>query len=195
MKKILLSATALLAFGFASQAQDIKFGAKAGLNIADFGGDAETSGSRTGFHVGVVAEFKLTEQFSIQPEIVYSMQGAKFETLDGFASIVEQDMKLDYLNVPIMAKYYLFEGFSIQAGPQVGFLMSAKVDDDDAKDSFKSIDFALNGGVGYELPSGVFFQARYSAGLADINDVEGFEGADAPKINNNVISFSVGYKF
>ncbi|WP_417355641.1 porin family protein [Flavobacterium sp.] len=193
MKKILLSAVALMAFGFASQAQDIKFGAKAGLNIADFGGDAETSGSRTGFHVGAVAEFKLTEQFSIQPELLYSMQGAKFETVIDFA-VIEQDMKLDYLNVPIMAKYYLFEGFSIQAGPQVGFLMSAKAEDEDVKDSFKSIDFALNGGVGYELPMGVFFQARYSAGLADINDVD-VDGADAVKINNNVISVSVGYKF
>lgn len=191
MKKILLSAAAIMAFGFASQAQDIKFGAKAGLNIADFGGDAETSGSRTGFHVGVVAEFKLTEQFSIQPELLYSMQGAKYETVNDFA-IVEQDMKLDYLNVPIMAKYYLFEGFSIQAGPQVGFLMSAKDEDTDVKDSFKSIDFALNGGVGYELPLGVFFQARYSAGLANIADGE---GSDDYSINNNVISLSVGYKF
>lgn len=191
MKKILLSAAAIMAFGFASQAQDIKFGAKAGLNIADFGGDAETSGSRTGFHVGVIAEFKLTEQFSIQPELLYSMQGAKYETVIDF-DIVEQDMKLDYLNVPIMAKYYLFEGFSIQAGPQVGFLMSAKAEDEDVKDSFKSIDFALNGGVGYELPLGVFFQARYSAGLANIADGE---GSDDYSINNNVISLSVGYKF
>ncbi|MFL9836355.1 porin family protein [Flavobacterium sp. ST-75] len=191
MKKILLSAVALMAFGFASEAQDIKFGAKAGLNIADFGGDAETSGSRTGFHVGAVAEFKLTEQFSIQPELLYSMQGAKFETVDGL-TVVEEDMKLDYINVPIMAKYYLFEGFSIQAGPQIGFLMSAKAEDEDVKDSFKSIDFALNGGVGYELTMGVFFQARYSAGLADIND---FGGDEAIKINNNVISVSVGYKF
>lgn len=191
MKKILLSAAAIMAFGFASQAQDIKFGAKAGLNIADFGGDAETSGSRTGFHVGAVAEFKLTEQFSIQPELLYSMQGAKFETLDGF-DVVEEDMKLDYLNIPIMAKYYLFEGFSIQAGPQVGFLMSAKAEDEDVKDSFKSIDFALNGGVGYELPLGVFFQARYSAGLANVADGE---GSDDYSINNNVISVSVGYKF
>lgn len=189
MKKILLSAAAIMAFGFASQAQDIKFGAKAGLNIADFGGDAETDGSRTGFHVGAVAEFKLTEQFSIQPELLYSMQGASVKEGD-----MDEDYKLDYLNVPIMAKYYLFEGFSIQAGPQVGFLMSAKYGDTDVKDYFKSIDFALNGGVGYELPLGVFFQARYSAGLADINDFD-VDGADAAKINNNVFSLSVGYKF
>nr|WP_245895623.1 hypothetical protein [Flavobacterium album] len=52
MKKILLSAFAVMAFGVAAQAQDMKFGVKAGLNIADQGGDAETDGSLTSFHVG-----------------------------------------------------------------------------------------------------------------------------------------------
>lgn len=186
MKKLLLSAAAVMAFSFATQAQEVKFGAKAGLNIADFGGDAETSGSRTGLHIGGVAEIKLTETFSVQPELVYSMQGAKEE----FAG-VEADLKFDYLNIPIMAKYYLMEGLSIEAGPQVGFLMSAKAEDEDIKDGYKSIDFALNGGVAYDLPMGVFFQARYSAGLSDINDTEGVDA----KITNNVISLSVGYKF
>ncbi len=187
MKKLLLSAAAVMAFSFATQAQEVKFGAKVGVNIADLGGDAETDGSLTGLHIGGVAEIKLTETFSVQPELVYSMQGAAVkDELGGDA-----DLKLGYLNVPIMAKYYLMEGLSIEAGPQVGFLMSAKAEDDDVKDGYKSIDFALNGGVAYDLPMGVFFQARYSAGLSDIND---FEGSDA-KITNNVISLSVGYKF
>ena len=148
---------------------------------------AETSGSRTGLHIGGVAEFKLSETFSVQPELLYSMQGSK-EDFEG----IEVENKFDYLNIPIMAKYYLMEGLSIEAGPQVGFLMSAKAEDEDIKDGFKSIDFALNGGVAYDLPMGVFFQARYSAGLNNIYDGE---GSDDYKITNNVISVSVGYKF
>ncbi|AXG75155.1 PorT family protein [Flavobacterium arcticum] len=187
MKKLLLSAAAVMAFSFATQAQEVKFGAKAGLNIADFGGDAETDGSRTGLHVGAIAEIKLTETFSVQPELLYSMQGAKGKELG-----VEYDLKFDYINIPIMAKYYLMEGLSIEAGPQVGFLMSAKAEDEDVKDGYKGVDFALNGGVAYDLPMGVFFQARYSAGLNNIYDGE---GSDDYKTTNNVISLSVGYKF
>ncbi|GGB74524.1 hypothetical protein GCM10007424_13060 [Flavobacterium suaedae] len=183
MKKLLLSALFVTAFGVATQAQEIQFGVKAGVNIADLGGDADTEGSLTSFHVGGVAEFKLTETFSVQPELLYSMQGAN--VADGV------DLELNYLNVPIMAKYYLMEGLSIEAGPQVGFLLSADQEGEDAKDTVKSVDFALNGGVAYDLPIGVFFQARYSAGLSDINDIEGVD----EKATNNVISLSVGYKF
>ncbi|QYJ68229.1 porin family protein [Flavobacterium litorale] len=189
MKKILLSAVAVIALGVTAQAQEIKFGVKAGLNIADLGGDAETNGSRTGLHIGGLAEFKLTETFSVQPELVYSMQGAKSDNGVGG----EFDLNLDYINVPIMAKYYVMEGLSIEAGPQIGFLMGAEFDGNDVKDNYKSIDFGLGGGVAYDLPMGVFFQARYYAGMSSITeDIEGVETVDTM---NNVISLSVGYKF
>lgn len=200
MKKILLSAVAIFALSVTTtQAQEMmRFGAKAGVNIADFGGDAESEGSRTGLHIGVLAEFRLSETFSIQPELLYSMQGAKTKDLTGEG---EFDTKLDYINIPIMAKYYITEGLSIEAGPQVGFLMSANWEDEDAKDYYKTIDFALNGGIAYDLPMGVFFQARYSAGLTSIaEDVEidtglGSVSVSEVDIKNNVISLSVGYKF
>lgn len=197
MKKILLSAVAVMALGYAAQAQseDMKFGVKAGLNISNLGGDMETDGSRTGLHIGGVAEFKISETFSVQPEILYSMMGAKvkeadFESLD----VVEYDINLDYLSIPIMAKYYVAEGFSVEAGPYVSFLMSAKEDGNDAKDYYKGVDFGLGGGVAYDLPMGVFFQIRYSAGLSDINDFE-VEGLESAKITNNALQVSVGYKF
>ncbi len=194
MKKILLSAVALMAFGLTAQAQEMNFGLKAGANFANVGGDAEDTSMRTAFHVGAFSEFKLSEQFSIQPELVYSMQGFKSDAIEGFTS--EEDIKLDYLNIPIMAKYYLMEGLSLHAGPQVGFLISAKVDDEDIKDSYKSIDFGLAGGVEYELPIGLFLQARYYAGIADITEPfdAGFGEIDE-NVTNNVISVSVGFKF
>lgn len=192
MKKILLTAFAVAAFGVAQAQEEMSFGAKAGLNIADLGSDAETDGSLIGFHVGGVAEFPISENFSIQPELLYSMQGAKVVFVDEF-DVMEADLKLSYINVPIMAKYYIMEGLSLEVGPQIGFLMSAKVDDEDVKDGYKSIDFGLNGGVGYKTEMGLFFQARYNAGLAAIN--EEFEGDGGAKVTNNVISFSVGYKF
>jgi len=206
MKKIILSAAMLAAVCFSATAQeDIKFGVKAGVNIATFGGDIEDLDSRTGFHAGVVAEFKLSETFSIQPELMYSQMGAKLDYVDsdGITEYnVESTSKFDYISLPILAKYYIIEGLSIEAGPQIGFLVSAKQEDKvsgvgeqsaDVKDGAKSIDFGLAGGLAYDLPIGLFFQARYYAGIANIAE-EG-DSNDDFKVTNMGVQLSVGYKF
>lgn len=202
MKKNILSALVLCAFSFNANAQkpELKLGAKAGLNVSSISGDLENTSSRTGFNVGVVAEYFVTEKFSIQPEILYSAQGAKFEYTD-FIDVgvgmpqrftVKETMKLDYINVPIMAKYYVFDGLNVQAGPQIGFLASAKAGSENIKDEMKGVDFSLNLGAGYELPMGVFFDARYNIGLTDVaKKVEG----EKIKSKNGVFQVSVGYKF
>ena len=76
MKKIILSAVAVMAFGFAN-AQEVKFGVKAALNVASLTGDVEDVSSLVGFQVGGFAEIKLSEKFAIQPEVLYSAQGAE----------------------------------------------------------------------------------------------------------------------
>ena len=192
MKKSFLI-IAIIVFGLTNlNAQEVKFGAKAGLNLASITGD-ETDGieSRTAFHVGAVAEISVSDKFSVQPELLYSAQGAK----DSFEGI-DVDAKIDYLNLPIMAKYYVAEGFSLELGPQVGFLLSAKAEGGgesiDFKDETKGIDFGANFGVGYKLESGLNFGARYNLGLSNINDGE---GSDDFKNQNSVIQLSVGYFF
>lgn len=207
MKKTLLSVMAIVAMGTV-QAQEIEFGVKAGVNFATYGGDdAESEGSEaksvTGFHIGAVAEFGISETFAIQPEIVYSQQGANREYETG----EETEQNLSYLNVPIALKYYVTEGLSIQAGPQVGFLLSAKGDtfdmvnggileDVDNKDAFETVDFGVFGGLGYDLPMGVFFQARYYVGLTSIQkEFPGIADGEEIDVKNNVFSLSVGYKF
>lgn len=192
MKKSFLI-IAIIVFGLTNlNAQEVKFGAKAGLNLASITGD-ETDGieSRTAFHVGAVAEISVSDKFSVQPELLYSAQGAK----DSFEGI-DFDAKIDYLNLPIMAKYYVAEGFSLELGPQVGFLLSAKAEGGgesiDFKDETKGIDFGANFGVGYKLESGLNFGARYNLGLSNINDGE---DSDDFKNQNSVIQLSVGYFF
>ncbi len=100
-----------------------------------------------------------------------------------------------------MAKYYIIEGFSLEAGPQVGLLLSAKEEYDwdgdtgevDIKEHLKGIDFGVNFGLGYKLDNGVNFGARYNLGLSDANDNAEFLGDSTYK--NNVFQFSVGYFF
>ncbi|MGV9004204.1 porin family protein [Flavobacterium sp.] len=181
MKKIILSVAAIFAFGVVS-AQDIKFGVKGGLNSSNI---TNTDGSKAlvGFHVGGLAEFKVSEKFAVQPELLYSTQGAGS---DG------GDLKLDYINIPIMAKFYVAEKFSIQAGPQIGFLMTAKADGEDVKDFFKTTDFGVNIGVGYNLDENMMLDLRYNMGLSQVQK-EVIDGTS--KSMNQVIQLSFGYKF
>ena len=213
MKKIILSVVAILAFGF-SNAQEVKFGAKAGLNVSTITGGYLSGATRVGFHVGGLAEIGLNDKFAIQPELLLSMKGASYDSVGffGFDATPAADVNLTYIDLPIMAKYYVIEGLSVEAGPQVGFLMSAKgltydeVNDTydtkgDVKDEFKSIDVAFNIGAGYKLKNGIMFQARYSLGLTDISeapevDPDDIFGTSADyKEKNNVIQISVGYQF
>jgi hypothetical protein len=198
MKKIMLTAAAVMAFAF-SNAQETKFGVKAGVNLATLGGDAEDVSSKIGFHVGGFAEFKISDKFAIQPELLFSTQGAKEEySEEGFD--VENKLNLSYLNIPVMAKFYVAEKFSLEAGPQIGFLLSAKSKVEsgdfsgevDVKDAYESIDFGVNFGAGYDFTENLSAGIRYNLGLSNIAKTE--DGEDF-KMNNSVFSLSVGYKF
>ncbi|MBF4485576.1 porin family protein [Flavobacterium sp. CSZ] len=202
MKKVLLSAVAVMAFMSVS-AQETRFGVKAGANLSTFTGDVDDAKSLVGFHVGGFAEIKLSDKFAIQPEILFSTQGSKQEGSDLFGSY-ENKVNVSYLNIPVMAKYYVAEKFSLEAGPQIGFLLSAKSkyeetvdgekysEDIDVKDGFESIDFGVNFGAGYDFTENLSVGLRYNLGLSNINKNE--EGDNA-KVKNSVFSLSVGYKF
>lgn len=195
MKKIILSAVAVMAFGFAS-AQEVKYGAKVALNVASLTGDVENASSYIGFQIGGFAEFKLSEKFAIQPELMYSAQGGK-ESFEEDGLDMDGTHKLGYINIPVMAKYYVAKSFSLEAGPQIGFLTSAKAKleaggesvEVDTKDSYSSIDFGVNFGAGYDFTEKISAGLRYNLGLANIADIEGYD------VKNGVFSVSVGYKF
>lgn len=182
MKKILLLAV-FTVLGFVNvNAQEIKFGAKGGLNFASVSGDTKGTDVVTAFNFGVMSEIPISEKFSFQPEVMYSGQGYSFN---------DNTVALSYLNVPLMAKYYVIKGLSVEAGPQIGFLLSAKNEKINVKDSFKTVDFGVNFGVGYKLENGFNFGARYNLGLTDINNVEN----SSSKVKNGVFQVSVGYFF
>ena len=192
MKKtlIIFIATGIGAFANAQktkQDEGIKLGIKGGLNISNLMGDVEDVAIRTSIHAGLVAEIIVSDNFSIQPELLYSGQGAS-ATFEGGGRF-----KLDYITLPVLAKFPIAKSLSIETGPQVGFLISGKYKDNDSNDKIedvKTIDFGLNAGLNYELNNGVFFQARYNLGLTDI----GVAG-DNNRASNAVIQFSVGKLF
>ena len=181
MKKIILTAAAVFAFGFAN-AQDTKYGVKGGLNMSNFS-NADGSSSLLAFHLGGFAEFKVSDKFAVQPELLYSAQGAKF---------TEGNLNFNYINIPVMAKYYVADAFSIEAGPQIGFLMSAKADGTDVKELYNTTDFGLNLGAGYNLNETMSLGLRYNMGLSDVQKdlPSGVSGS-----KNSSIQLSFGYKF
>ncbi|HLW14891.1 MAG TPA: porin family protein [Flavobacteriaceae bacterium] len=196
MKKIVLTSILFASLIFTANAQvpDVKLGAKGGVNFSNI--TNSDMDSKTGFHIGVLAEVFFSEQFSLQPEILYSTQGAE---LKGDYSTAKYN--LDYVSVPVMAKYYVVDGFNIQVGPQFSFLSKAEAKGEidgigsgtlDIKDNTESFDFGLNFGLGYQLPVGVFVDARYNLGLTKINK-ESISNMDDGK--NSVFQISLGYKF
>jgi len=165
-------------------------GAKAGINLASIGGDYVGGlDPRVSFHVGGLVEIPLMGKFAIQPELLYSSQGAKQGSYLGIdLGDYESKVILDYINVPIMGKYYIIEGLSIELGPQIGILINARNKgddgdgsfDEDIKDGYNKLDVALGIGASYRLNNGVFFSVRFNKGFLDISndDDEYFDGDD-----------------
>jgi hypothetical protein len=179
MKKILLTVIVISSFN-ALMAQHAEFGIKGGVNLATLNGDNNSElGNRTSFHIGGLAHLHLSKQFAIQPELMYSGQGADFSG---------GDIKLSYINVPVIAQYMFGAGFRIQTGPQFGFLTGAKVGDSDAKDSFNGFDLSWSFGAGYLSPTGLGVDARYNLGLTDISD-------NSTDVKNSVWQLGLFYQF
>ena len=182
MKKIILTVAAVFALTFANAQDtkaksggdsDMKFGVKAGYANTNFTGDANTTAA-SNFYIGGLVDFTISEKFHVQPELLYSMEGAD-----------EDETNLSFLRIPIMAKYYVAEGFNIQAGPELAFVAGGGL----IKDSLKSLDYGLGLGAGYELPSGLMFDARYNLGLANLYDGSGFD------VKTTSFQIGLGYRF
>ncbi|WP_108867237.1 porin family protein [Aquimarina aquimarini] len=170
MKKLFLLAIAVIGFSISSNAQDIKFGFKGGVNFATLNGDDvnDNLDGRTGYHIGAVAQIGLAEKFALQPELLYSAQGI-------------EDTDIDYLNLPVLVKFKFAKLFSIEAGPQFGFVVN-----DNVKAGAKPESFDLSGAVGAGVEFGPFFgQLRYNFGFTDV--------IDNVEAKNSAFQVSVGY--
>lgn len=156
-------------------AQNTNIGTKIGLNSYTINnGNNSDFDSRIGIHAGLLGHIHLNDDFALQPEIVYSMQGAKSGN---------SELKLDYINIPVLVQYMFDNGFRLQAGPQLGFLINAKAENNnsssDLKDQFKSLDAGLSFGVGYvHPPTGFGIDARYNFGINDISESSNVESTN-----------------
>lgn len=165
-----------------SFAQERRAGIKGGLNVSNmYVDDVDDENARYGFNVGLFGEIISTEAFGLQAELLYSTKGSKFVT-DGF---VDQETKfnLNYLDLPVLAVFKLGESVDIHLGAYGSYLLGANIttegdlgngSDDLDKDNFRSFDYGLVGGIGFNFgPAQV--GARYNYGLAKIADSDAAE--------------------
>ncbi|WP_339711325.1 porin family protein [uncultured Kriegella sp.] len=188
MRKSLFFATVFYLTLLTAEAQDFNFGVKGGINVASIGGNSYVGlggfGSKVGFHLGGVAEVPVSEKFSIQPELLYSSQGSKwnFNSSDG-------NLKLDYINLPILGKYHILKGLSAEAGPLVGYLISTNEEVENSR--FSKLDVAFAIGASYRLNDNVSVGLRYNKGILNINSDSNIDGSN----QNNVFQIFAGYSF
>ena len=210
MKKImmmLVMATVALTASAQNEVGQLTLQPKIGVNLANLTDTKQNDQKgefKAGLVVGVEAEYGISEKFSVAAGLLYSMQGCNFgeykvsaggETLAGWD---KNERNFNYLNIPIVANLYFAKGWAIKAGVQPGFLLSAKYKldgigaqesfNEDIKDACKTFDLSIPLGLSYEYQKAVF-DLRYNLGLTKINK----KGDESCK--NNVIQFTIGYKF
>lgn len=193
MKKLIFIIAFLVVYISNTNAQDVRFGVKGGVNYSNVVSDKLDNEPLTSFHLGGVMEALFTEKIALQTEILYSEQGFKTKGVNH-----QNTYKFSYINVPVMVKYFVTKGFILEAGPQIGFLNSAKfiTESDgnssktDIKEALRSNDFCLNFGVGYQLSNGWNIGARYNWGISNITKEQLNQ-----HLKNRVLQVSIGYLF
>lgn len=162
-------------------AQGIDIGIKAGATFANLT-DATDASTKTGFVGGAFLTIKFSDKIAIQGDLLYSQQGAAFNV---------DKINLDYINFPIVFKYYIIKRINIQAGPQFGTIIN-----DNLEANLEANSFDITGvvGIGVDLPLNFRVTGRYGFGLSDISFSDNNVSIDTNS-KNSVFSLTAGFSF
>lgn len=204
MKKTMIALVCMLmAAGTAMAQKTITFGPKVGINYTHQWGENINDESALNYQAGVFMEYRLNNKFAIAPEVVFAThKRPKWEWHDSWLSEeptrdVTTTSQVNYINIPVMFKYYATPSLSIDLGPQFGFKVYGKSTDKWKNSSgnwkekhdigVRSLDFGLGLGATYNFNEKVFVQVRYTLGLVPL-----YHGTNA---RNGNAQLSVGYRF
>lgn len=174
---------------------------RGGLNLSNlYVNDVEDENLKAGLNIGIGVKLPVSQGFSVQPELLYSMKGAQLNYNNVLGS-GKYKYNLEYLEVPVAAVFNVSRNFNIHLGPYVGFLLSARVKDVDQdgningvteldKDNFRTTDYGLFGGIGFDIQN-FTLGARYNYGLQEIGRT-GLAGELTRNSKNSVLSFYIG---
>ena len=139
---------------------------------------------RVGLVAGVEGEYYVNDWLGIAAGLSYAQQGWKFE-----GNGVDETTKLDYLNIPLTADFYVAKGLALKTGVQFGFLMNAKIEDADIKDACEKLNLSIPIGISYEI-SNFVLDLRYNLGLTKTNKPD-----NGNKVRSDLLQITLGYKF
>ena len=223
MKKTAFLATALLATAAISsaQAQDIRFGLRAGANYSNLSGNIkneDTYNNKVGFLGGVMLNVPLLadDLLSIQPEILYSQKGFENKPTE-FSSVLgkqkrEGNVNYNYIDVPLLLKFKAL-GFVAEAGPQYSYLLSSNnetkttttptvgsptVSETKDKNDVSGLnrnELGYLAGVGYEATNGLSLNLRYTGAFSDFvkSDNSTYFNGDLKNARHSAFQLSLGY--
>ena len=156
--------------------QENRYGVRGGLNVSnlDFTPDPTfTNDHRNGFAFGGFVDYGVSDSFSILVELQYSAEGGKAD-----------ELKADYIQMPIMFRFALTDKLTFGAGPMASLKTWKN------NDGFSTFAFSGIGGLEYMITDELFIDARYSYGITNILDKD----LTTVEAKNSNIQFGFGIK-
>lgn len=155
-------------------AQGFKFGVKGGADMHKLTGVSFNNQFSFGYHLGIFATVNVTSRFGIQPEVYFSQvnvdTSSNFSTVYQFNKIT--NVKLTYLNIPVLFNYSPIKFVTFQVGPQFGILVDkSKGLVSNGKQAFKGGDLSMDLGLQLNITK-IRLYGRYVVGLNNINDLD-----------------------
>jgi hypothetical protein len=183
-----------------------KFGIKGGVNLTNlYVNDVSDEHMKVGFNAGIFAKLAVAKGFSIQPELLYTVKGAKENYNNFIQGSGEYRFNLNYVELPLLAVINLGKNFNIHAGGYAAYLVSANIKDVDNngtingatdlnEDNFQRWDAGLVGGLGFDIQN-FSIGARYNYGLTEIGKSGNLSGELTKNSKNAGVSVYIGLAF
>ncbi len=229
MKKILFAATMLVASLSASAQYEpgtfsiqpkFGFGASTISNMEDIEVPILShyyevdKTANAGFQIGAEFEYQAKKWLGIAAGLNYTRQGMGWENnkvkIDGIKyENYNNSIDLGYINLPIVANFYVVKGLALKTGLQFGFLTDAhrrsdvhasqkadhtKIDNitqvsENIYEDCNKFDLAIPVGISYEFKHHFTIDARYNIGLLKVN-----KDFDDETHRNGSFQMSFGWK-
>lgn len=175
-------------------------GIRAGVNIATLSNI--NADFKTDFYAGGILSLNLGQRYTLQPELIYTRQGASnvtFVNEDSGEPTGPENVTIQYLSLGVINKFYFVDGFHGLIGPSLDMKIGKnfpRFDFDD--DDYGGVDLGLSLGLGYTLPIGLTVEGRFKTGMLDAFNNDYFLGLfdDPDDISlNRVFQLGLSYSF
>ncbi|MGA0556309.1 porin family protein [Larkinella sp. VNQ87] len=179
-------------------------GPRLGVNVSSLYGKSSYYNAKAGLVAGAFVSYSAINHFGISADVLYSQRGGKYDNAADRSSHIQH---LNYLEIPVVARYYLNLSGNFRPnffiGPSLGILLNSKrtesiyqgreFPDSNTDDEFEPVDLGATGGfqANFKVKNTQRFliDARYTLGLTNVRV------NSSPWLGNSTFSFTLGYSF